>query len=193
MRFQWICGVMACSFAMFFIATAWADPPGVNTVPHEQIKDSERGEAAARERSGEEAAAHSRTYRASKLAGVSVQNEQGEELGSINDLVIDLQSGRVQYAAMAVGGLFGLGERLFAVPFGQLKFEHDKDHAFFVLNISKERLDAAPGFDKSNWPNFADPAWKAKVDQHYRGLETRTGAGQDRGEVESIEVDVFEY
>jgi len=116
-----------------------------------------------------------KTFRASKLTGMNVRNLQGEELGTIDDFVIDVQTGKVQYAAMSVGGLLGVGDKLFAVPFAQLKFDHGQDEMFFVLDMSKEKIAAAPGFNQSDWPDFADPSWAAKIDKHYRKVETRTG------------------
>jgi sporulation protein YlmC with PRC-barrel domain len=116
-----------------------------------------------------------KTFRASKLTGMNVRNMQGEELGTINDFVIDVQTGKVQYAAMSVGGLLGVGDKLFAVPFAQLKFDHGQDEMFFVLDMSKEKIAAAPGFNQNDWPDFADPSWATKIDKHYRKVETRTG------------------
>lgn len=114
------------------------------------------------------------TFRASALTGLNVRNMQGEKLGTINELVVDVRTGKIAYAALSVGGVLGIGDKLFAVPFGDLKFDHGMDEMFFVLNLSKEKLQAAPGFDQSNWPNFADPHWSDRIDKYYR--ETRAKA-----------------
>jgi len=114
------------------------------------------------------------TFRASKLMGLSVKNAQGEKVGTIEDFVINPHDGKVAYAAMGVGGVFGLGEKLFAIPFTALRFEHGKDEMHFFVDMSKEKLQAAPGFDKHDWPNFADPNWAEKIDQYYRAAETKT-------------------
>jgi sporulation protein YlmC with PRC-barrel domain len=103
-----------------------------------------------------------------KLAGLNVRNPQGEKLGSIDDLVINMQDGKVQYLALSVGGVLGIGDKLFAVPFQEVRFVHGKDEMHFVVDISKEKLEQAPGFDKSNWPDFADPAWRSQVETYYR-------------------------
>src|SRR5262245_4419269 len=87
-------------------------------------------------------------FRASKLMGRHVRNMQGEDVGKIEDFVLDIGNGRVAYVAMGVGGFLGVGEKLFAVPFNQLKFNHGKDDMHFVIDMSKEKLKAAPGFDK---------------------------------------------
>jgi len=141
-----------------------ADPPATEPARTPEAKAA----------SGEKILA-AKTFRASKLTGMNVRNMQGEELGTINDFVIDVQTGKVQYAAMSVGGLLGVGSKLFAVPFDQLKFDHGQDEMFFVLNMSKEKLAAAPGFNQSDWPDFADRSWASRIEKHYRKIETRTG------------------
>ena len=115
------------------------------------------------------------TFRASKLTGLYVRNHQGEKLGTIDDLVIHLPTGRVAYAAVGVGGVVGIGEKLFAIPFSAMTFEHGKDEMHFVIDMPKEKLQAAPGFDKHDWPNFADPNWAERIDNYYRNAETKTG------------------
>lgn len=121
-----------------------------------------------------------RTFRASKLAGLNVRNMQGEALGEINDFVIDLKTGKVQYAAMSVGGVLSIGDKLFAVPFSKLKFDHGQDEMFFVLDMPKEKIAAAPGFDQNDWPDFADPNWTDRIEKHYRQTEVRTGDDADQ-------------
>jgi len=117
-----------------------------------------------------------KTFRASKITGLNVRNMQGEKLGTIDDFVVDVSTGKISYAALSVGGILGLGDKLFAVPYQNLAFDHGQDEMFFVLDMPKEKLQAAPGFDKSNWPNFADPSWSTKIDQYYqkKEVETRT-------------------
>ena len=112
------------------------------------------------------------TFRASKLMGMNVKNMQGEKLGTIDDIVIDMQKGHTSYVALGVGGVLGIGEKLFAVPFHEIQFKHDRDENYFVLNVSKEQLKDAPGFDKSNWPDFADPNFTQKIDQYYQRAST---------------------
>jgi len=103
-----------------------------------------------------------------KLTGLNVRNPQGEKIGTVDDLVINLQDGKIQYVALSVGGVLGIGDKLFAVPFQEVRFNHGKDEMYYVLDISKEKLEQAPGFDKSHWPDFADPQWKTQVDSYYR-------------------------
>lgn len=102
---------------------------------------------------------------ASSISGDKVKNPQGESLGKIEDLMIDLESGRVTYAVLSFGGFLGLGDKLFAIPMEALTL--DADDKQFILNIPKEKLDQANGFDKDNWPDMADRQWETNIYSHY--------------------------
>jgi sporulation protein YlmC with PRC-barrel domain len=112
-------------------------------------------------------------FRASKLTGLNVRNTAGEKLGTVDDMVVDVRTGKISYIALGVGGVLGIGEKLFAVPYSELKFNHGKDEMFFVLDMSVEKIKAAPGFDKRDWPNFADPNWSQHIDKYYQRAETK--------------------
>jgi len=113
-----------------------------------------------------------KTFRVSKLTGLNVRNREGEKLGTVNDLVANVETGKIEYVAISVGGILGVGDKLFAVPFDLLKFDHGQDEMFFVLDMSKDKLMAAPGFNKSDWPDFADPHWSEKIDSYFRHAAT---------------------
>lgn len=100
-----------------------------------------------------------------KLIGKSVQNRAGEDLGDIEDLVIDLPEGRVAYAVLSFGGFLGVGDKFFAVPPDALEWSADDDT--LVLNVERSVLEQAPGFDKDNWPDLADRAWGASIYRYY--------------------------
>jgi sporulation protein YlmC with PRC-barrel domain len=99
------------------------------------------------------------------ICGDPVVNAAGENLGEIEDLMVDLHNGRVAYAVLSFGGFMGIGDKLFAVPFEALKL--DAEHDRFVLDIPREKLEKAPGFDKSSWPDFADPRFGQQVYGYY--------------------------
>jgi sporulation protein YlmC with PRC-barrel domain len=101
----------------------------------------------------------------SSISGDAVVNRMGDSLGKIEDLMIDLSEGQVAYAVLSFGGFLGMGNKLFAIPFDAL--ELDAVNRRFILDIPKERLEAAPGFDKDNWPDFADRRWGTSVYEHY--------------------------
>lgn len=102
---------------------------------------------------------------ARSLAGDPVVNLTGESVGDIKDLMIDMRTGKVSYAVLSFGSILGMGAKLFAVPWAALTIDGPKKR--FVLNVTKERLKEAPGFDKENWPNMADLSWEAAIHRHY--------------------------
>lgn len=103
---------------------------------------------------------------ADTLMGNDVFNRDDENLGDIKELMIDMASGRVAYAVLSFGGLLGMGDKLFAVPWAALTLDTDKKR--FMLDVPKTRLSEAPGFDKQAWPPMADKAW-AKGVHHFYG------------------------
>ncbi len=105
------------------------------------------------------------TLSASTIHNTNVVNRAGEDLGSIEDLMIDPTTGRVQYAVLDFGGFLGIGDKLFAVPLEA--FDVDTTNERFTLDVTKDRLESAPGFDKSNWPTTADPAFVENVYDFY--------------------------
>ena len=89
---------------------------------------------------------------ASDLKGNRVVNKNAEDLGTLEDYMIDLQNGRITYAVLSFGGWFGMGNRLFAIPWSAFKMQlFDKDMRI-VLNVDKEVLTKAQCFDKSQLP-----------------------------------------
>jgi sporulation protein YlmC with PRC-barrel domain len=76
------------------------------------------------------------------VAGDSVRNTAGDNLGRIEDLVIDMATGRVNYAVLSFGGFLGVGGRLFAVPWEAL--ERDAESETFILHIEKAALGDGP-------------------------------------------------
>ena len=107
----------------------------------------------------------SRLLSASTLAADDVYNPKGEKLGSIKELMLNINSGKVCYAVLSFGGFLSLGEKLFAVPWGALTV--DTDNQRFVMDTDEERLKTAPGFDADNWPNMADSSWEKNVNAYY--------------------------
>src|SRR5665213_2612440 len=102
---------------------------------------------------------------ADTLLGNDVYNAAGEDLGDIKELMIQISTGKVVYAVLVYGGFLGMGDKLFAVPWEALKL--DTTNHRFVLNISKEVLKDAPGFDQGHWPSMADQTWATSVHNFY--------------------------
>lgn len=91
---------------------------------------------------------------ASTMIGNPVVNDGGENLGKIEELMIDTSQGNIAFAVLSFGGFLGIGDKYFAVPWEILKV--DKMNHQFILNKTKEELENAPGFDKDNWPKTGD-------------------------------------
>lgn len=106
------------------------------------------------------------TVSASKIIGEAVINRQNENLGKIHELVIDAKDGRLAYAVLSFGGFMGMGNKLFAMPWKAFDFAAGENK--LILNVDKEKLKAAPGFDQdSKWPDFADRAWGTGIYTYY--------------------------
>ena len=103
---------------------------------------------------------------ASTLSGDRIRNRKDEDLGKLEDIMLDVDTGSIAYGVLSFGGFLGMGDKLFAIPWQQL--EVDTGNKCLVLDVDKETLENAPGFDKDNWPNFADRKWGATIHEHYR-------------------------
>jgi len=105
------------------------------------------------------------TLSATTLMGDTIRNQENEELGTIKDIMVDVAGGRIAYAVLDMSGFLGLRTKLFAVPWGMLTL--DADNHQFVLNVPKERLENAPGFDKDDWPDFSSREWGMRIHTYY--------------------------
>ena len=106
-----------------------------------------------------------RVLSAGTLTGSDVKNPQGEKLGQIEEIMISLDSGHVSYAVLSFGGFMGMGDKLFAVPWS--KFRPNPEDESMTLNVAKETLQKAPGFDKNDWPDLTQPDWHQNIHQYY--------------------------
>lgn len=103
---------------------------------------------------------------ADTLIGNEVYNRAAEELGDIKEFMLDMRTGQVSYAVLSYGGFLGMGEKLFAVPWEALSLDTEKKR--FVLDVERDRLESAPGFDKDHWPDMADPGWEKGIHTYYK-------------------------
>ena len=106
-----------------------------------------------------------RIMAADTLEGDKVFNNAGDELGEITNIMIDVPNGRVAYAVLSFGGFLGMGNKLFAVPWDVLQL--DTESKCFVLDVDKDKLETAPGFDKDHWPSMADRRWATDIHSFY--------------------------
>lgn len=118
------------------------------------------------------AADHASLQRISQQLNKNVYGMDDKKIGVIEDIVLDGQDNRVSYAVLSFGGVMGMGEKYFAIPWSS--FEHRADQKDRVyLNIAADRLKDAPGFDKNNWPDTASASYRNSVDTYY-GVDDQT-------------------
>lgn len=106
-----------------------------------------------------------RILTATSIIGDKVKNSKGEEIGEIKDIMINLDYGKIEYVVVKFGGFIGIGEKLFAIPFYAL--EVDSKDEKFILNVDKEFMEKAPGFDKDHWP---------ETNNHYETTNSHWGS-----------------
>jgi sporulation protein YlmC with PRC-barrel domain len=99
------------------------------------------------------------------VIGSKIVNQQNEDLGKIEDVVVDVEAGRIVYAVLSFGGFLGMGDKYFAIPWEAFRFAVTDKTA--ILNVDKKLLENAPGFDKDNWPNLTDSSWGNQIFSHY--------------------------
>jgi sporulation protein YlmC with PRC-barrel domain len=99
------------------------------------------------------------------VLGKKVVNLASEDIGEIKEVMIDAVAGTVTYAILSFGGFLGMGDKLFAVPWGRLSYERMND--VFMMKANKERLKNAPGFDKNHWPDMTDPTRLSEIYKFY--------------------------
>ena len=94
---------------------------------------------------------------ATSIIGDAVEDPHGAALGKIKDLMINLAQGHIEYVVIEFGAFLGMGGKLFAIPFSELKIDPAK--RAFILDRDKEQIKRFPGFDKTHWPdtNEHDP------------------------------------
>ena len=110
---------------------------------------------------------HPHVLQASTVIGNKVLNPAGEQLGNLKELVIDIDDGRIAYAVLSFGGFLGMGDKLFAIPWEALML-NVKDNTF-ILDVDKDLLKEAPGFDKDHWPDDAqyEAGWLLDIYEYY--------------------------
>ncbi|MBR8222028.1 PRC-barrel domain-containing protein [Burkholderia ambifaria] len=102
---------------------------------------------------------------AGTLEGDHVLTIDGDDIGKVTNIMLDVRSGRIAYAVVSSGGFLGIGGKLLAVPWNVLTL--DAERHCFVLAVSTERVREAPGFDKDHWPTMADSIWAEALHTYY--------------------------
>ena len=103
--------------------------------------------------------------KASKLRGTAVKNRQDEKLGKVENVLLDLSSGRIVAVIISSGGFLGMGDELSAIPPTALRF--NAEHDTLQLDASKEQLTSSPHFKANEWPDLSQPSYAGGVYRAY--------------------------
>jgi len=112
-------------------------------------------------------------YRVSELIGKDVVNVNGDDVGELEDLVINMNAQEVHYAVLEVDPGFFSSEKLYSLPLRAFMFRRDSDDRTdmmtdkLVPNLGKEQIARLHNFDRKRWPNLNDPTYLVDVDRHF--------------------------
>ena len=102
---------------------------------------------------------------ANDVIDTEVRNSQDEKLGKVEAVMLDKISGKVAYVVLSYGGFLGMGDKLFALPWGM--FSYDREEGCFKIPLDKEKLKNSPGFDKDHWPDMSSSTWMTSINDYY--------------------------
>jgi hypothetical protein len=105
-----------------------------------------------------------RLIASNRVEGTAVFNRAGEKLGRIESFMVDKRTGRAEYAIMSFGGLFGMGDNHYPLPWNVLTYEPDKGG--YVVELDKEKLKSGPSFKAGEEPDF-DRDFDRRVFDYY--------------------------
>jgi hypothetical protein len=105
---------------------------------------------------------------ASQVTGTNVYNRAGEKLGHVYDVMVNKQSGQVEYAVMSFGGFLGIGDTYHPLPWKALNYSPREGG--FVVDIDKGRLEGAPSYAATDTTVWDDPAYGRRVNDYYGGM-----------------------
>jgi len=194
------CVALASAFGLTVSIPSLAQQSGSTAADAQANQPAKKASTDAKQSGGD--------VRASKIIGKNVENAQGENLGEVKDLIVDIGNQRVHYAVLSFGGALGVGDKMFAYPISTFKTQADGDK--LVLNVDKEKLKNAPGFDKDKWPDWTDNRYRGEVDRYFKtetakaaprsakmirateliGKDVNDRSGKDAGEIEDVVVNM---
>ena len=99
-----------------------------------------------------------------KVDGTAVFNRDGDKLGTVHHFMVGKRDGRVRYAVMSFGGLFGMGERYHPLPWDVLTYHTDKGG--YMVDLDKDRLKEAPSYERGQEPTY-DRTYGERVHGYY--------------------------
>ena len=109
--------------------------------------------------------ADDRLISSEKVDGTAVYNTAGNRLGDVHHVMIDKYTGQVDYAVMSFGGFLGIGESYHPLPWSALTY--DTGMGGYVVDVDRSRLERAPRYMMSTQPDWADPAYRRRIDEYW--------------------------
>lgn len=94
----------------------------------------------------------SRLIASDKVEGTAVYGTNGERLGKVQNFMVDKRSGQVEYAVLGFGGLFGMGEDHYPLPWNTLTY--DKAKSGYVVSLTRDQLEKAPRYRTGEEPPY---------------------------------------
>ena len=104
-------------------------------------------------------------HKVKDVIGMKVKNVNNEDLGKVDNVMLDLPAGRVVYVILNPDSSLNLGKNFYALPPNALTLSSDSKN--LVSDLNRDKLAAAPHFNKDQWPNLSNPAFASKVYQYY--------------------------
>jgi sporulation protein YlmC with PRC-barrel domain len=106
--------------------------------------------------------------RISMIMGQSIKNVDGQDLGKVEDVVID-QNGKITYVILSHGGFLGIGDKLVPIPWNSIAAHGNatQNRNYLMVDMSKDMIEKAPNFETKSWPNFAEGDWSNSVSSYF--------------------------
>jgi sporulation protein YlmC with PRC-barrel domain len=116
---------------------------------------------------------HHETVPATKIMGTHVENWEGENLGTVTDVMVNKMDGDVAYLVLSYPGDYGIlwPTKRFAVPFESIAMRTERGSVEYILNVDQAFLEKAPGFDMNDWPDFADQKFCGSIHHYYKDVK----------------------
>ncbi len=157
-----------CTFFLtqtFFLTHTHAAEQEVGKTPSVQAQTDEKATTTGQGQTSGKPAME-QADRVSKILGKKVISQKGEDLGTIEDLVLSKET-CLDYIILAPGGLLGTGDRLIPIPWKAVKTGAQADT--IIIDMDKSQLEKAPNFESKKWPNFTDSEWYGKIREFFGG------------------------
>ncbi|WP_213980055.1 PRC-barrel domain-containing protein [Sphingomonas sp. dw_22] len=100
-----------------------------------------------------------------KVEGTAVYNNQDERLGTVERFMVDKATGQVEYAVLSFGGLFGVGQKHYPLPWRALTYDTDKGG--YVVNLTRDQIEGAPSYDNEADRPVYDRDYGTRIYDYY--------------------------